>query len=257
MNGGFVAALAAVVLMSLFVGAYLPFATEAAKDGACPTSVRSSITLKSDCVGSIAIVKSHVTFNGAGHTVNGSGSGNGITLGPGIHDVMVKNTVVTGFDYGFFLDGAYSNRLTGNNASLNRYAGFQLQWSSSNVLTNNRADGNGRDAFFGGAGFSVLFGSSNLITDDVAKSNVGVGFNVSGSSNTFSNDTASGNSYDGFQVFGSSSLTAMMFNGAMDNGNYGFEDASIGSGTSGTASTYVGNSCIGNAAGGSRPPGLC
>src|SRR2546426_8939115 len=77
---------------------------------ACPATVAKDTSLRADCIGPIQITGSGLTLDCAGHTVaqtpQDPGFGDGITLGPGIHDVIVKNCVVQGFYRGFYLTGA-------------------------------------------------------------------------------------------------------------------------------------------------------
>lgn len=80
----------------------------------CPSQLSRSTTLAADCVGPITIARSGLTLDCAGFLVSGTSAENGITLGPGIHGVTVKNCALTGFALGFYLNGAYGNTLQGN-----------------------------------------------------------------------------------------------------------------------------------------------
>ena len=255
-------ALGLVVLLILTVSvlAYLPVPARAAPH--CPQKVGASITLSQDCVGSMTIVKSGITLNCAGHTVSGSGAGSGIWLGRGIHDVTVKNCVVTQFGHGFFLVGASSNTLASNIAKNNALFGFFLYGSSSNTLTGNTATGNGENGFLLSPTMSSG-SSSNTLTGNTAYGNGKNGFylfsNVfsGSSSNTLTGNTANRNANDGFFLDPGTSLNALASNAANNNGGYGYEDLSSGSGTSHTANTYTSNTCSENFLGGSNPSGLC
>ncbi len=339
---------ALVVALCISLLAYFAVPADAARGLPCRIEVKRSTTLKHDCVGSITIIKSDITLDCAGHTVTGSGAGIGITLGPGVRGITIRNCVVTRFDIGFFLNGTTSDTLTkntadadgvgfqlwssssstlaNNTANYDVYGNFQLWSSSSNTLANNTADccssGSGFLLTSGSSnnmlvnntaigdhfGFLVgLFlpnGSSNTLVNNTAigkmtgndigffidgspnsmlANNTAVdyntGFDIEGSSNTLANNTAdadiigfalglassntlasntaNGNYQDGFLLEAVSSFNTLAFNVANNNAGYGYNDASSGSGTSGTANTYVDDLCSGNAAGGSSPAGLC
>ncbi len=183
----------------------------------CPATVGKDTALRSDCIGSIQVTASGVTLDCAGHAVNqtsfDAGVGDGITLGAGIHDVVVKNCVVNGFYRDFYLTSAHSNTLAGNTANgpsySNSFYGFVLEASASNTLASNTANA----APFGVSYDFVLDGSaSNTLRGNTANggplyTSSSHGFILSGSeANTLSRNTASGTS-TGFALGGSQSNT--------------------------------------------------
>lgn len=288
----------------------------------CPSVVSKTTTLSSNCSGPITVSRSGLTLDCAGFLVSGTATQNGITLGPGIHGVTVKNCALTGFGVGFYLNGSYSNTLQGNtvsggnasyfavgfylngaysntlqgnavsgeNTSYSLHAsnantlagntaqgdltsGFYLEASSSNVLTYNAAMNDalwgfglagssnntlGYNVAFGSrTGFAVFAGSYNTLTGNNA-SGSGVGFDVDFSQwNLLMDNRADTNLGDGFVLADGAVFNTLTTNLAKDNGGYGYHDFDAGSGTAGTANTYVADACTGNTVGGSYPFGLC
>ncbi|ODS41670.1 MAG: hypothetical protein A7315_00720 [Candidatus Altiarchaeales archaeon WOR_SM1_79] len=88
------------------------------------------------------------TFDCQGYMIDGSGSGSGIYL-DGKENNTIRNCVITGFGYGFYLNNSDSNDLINNTAnSNNNYDGFYLYYSDSNNLINNTAKRNNRYGFY-------------------------------------------------------------------------------------------------------------
>ncbi len=291
---------------------------------ACPSTLAKSTTLTANCIGAIAIVKSGIALDCAGFVIMGSGTGNGITLGPGIHGVTVSNCIVTGFAIAFYLNGAFSNTLQGNiaqgpgqNASFftsgfyldgaygntlqgnvadgentsysfqssssnqvtanlaidDLTSGFYLQASPSNFLGGNTASGSGvlgfglagspnntltdNAAFGRRAGFEIFASDGNAVSGNSAFLDL-FGFVVDFTSfNVFTANRADNNTGDGFLLADSAVQNTLVSNLADNNGGFGYHDFDAGTGTAGTANTYVANECKLNAAGGSAPFGLC
>ena len=290
----------------------------------CPSTLGKTTTLAADCVGPITIVKNGITLDCADFVVAGFGTGNGITLGPGVHGVTVTNCIVIGFaiDFylngafgnslqrnvaqgpgqnasfftsGFYLDGAYANTLDGNvadgentsyffqssfanNVTANLAiddltSDFYLQASPSNFLGGNTASGSGvfgfglagspnntlsgNAALGGRTGFEVFASDGNTLSGNSAFLG-GTGFVVDFTSfNVFTGNRADNNTGDGFLLADSAVQNTLVSNLADNNGGFGYHDFDAGTGTAGTANTYVANECSGNAAGGSAPFGLC
>ncbi|MGD0397192.1 MAG: NosD domain-containing protein [Nitrososphaerales archaeon] len=171
-----------------------------------------------------------ITLNCAGHSITGDGNISGYI---GIHltsaiDVIVKNCVVSGFDYGIVVTSSSSVTLRGDKANGNG-VGYQVELSSLNDrLTGNTANKNVH------YGLDLGNAHSNTLTGNTANKNHDVGFIVASSSNgnTLTKNTANGNT------------------------NWGYYDVFTGSGTKGTANTYTSNICKNNGVAGSTPSGL-
>jgi len=87
----------------------------------------------------IIVERSNIIVDGAGYTLQGSGSGNGFYW-TGIGDVTIKNTNIRGFDYGIRLRGSSNNNIIENNLLFNYY-GIKLDYYSdyNNIFRNNIA----------------------------------------------------------------------------------------------------------------------
>jgi len=106
-----------------------------------PTAPISTIdnvtyTLTGNINDSIVVERSNIVINGAGHTVQGSGSGNGLSLS-GISNVRIKKTNIKGFSYGINLYASSNNNISGNNIAENVWRGIWLYLSSNNIISGN------------------------------------------------------------------------------------------------------------------------
>ena len=102
--------------------------------------ISSDYTFTSNIYEPIVVTADNIIIDGAGYTVQGTGSGTGINM-TWRSNVTLKNVEVTNFTYGIYLNSSSNNTLTGNNASNNEY-GIYLDYSSNNVLAGNNASNN-------------------------------------------------------------------------------------------------------------------
>ncbi|MCW4053142.1 MAG: right-handed parallel beta-helix repeat-containing protein [Candidatus Bathyarchaeota archaeon] len=124
---------------------------------------------------SIVVERDNIVVDGAGYTLQGSGSGTGMDLSER-SNVTIKNMDITCFDYGIWLYWSSNNVISRNNFTNNslgimllsssncnsilgnnltdNFNGVQLAWSSDNVLRNNIIDG-GHFASFAVAGSTL------------------------------------------------------------------------------------------------------
>jgi parallel beta-helix repeat protein len=122
-------------------------------------TITTDTTLTEDYFGNIVIGADGVTLDGDGHMIIGPGTDfvicdpdtkriratAGILL-EGRTGVTVKNCRVTGFIYGFCLNGADGNTLQGNTANDNGI-GFDVGFSSNNTFFHNNLINNDIQAF--------------------------------------------------------------------------------------------------------------
>jgi parallel beta-helix repeat protein len=110
---------------------------------------------------SIVVERNNITIDGAGYTVQGTGSGTGIDLSYR-NNVTLKNVEVTNFYYGIYLNSSSNNTLSGNTVSSNNYGGIYLFISSNNTVTGNNASTNESGIYLYSSSDNVLF-HNNLI----------------------------------------------------------------------------------------------
>jgi parallel beta-helix repeat protein len=172
----------------------------------------------------IVVAADNIVIDGKGYTLKGSGSGCGFNL-TGRSNVTIKNVIVTGWQYGFYLDDSSNNTLMGNIANNNRYdyhggyCGFYLNSdSNNNILLNNTANSNGW-------GFYLVHSFNNILSNNTAKENSYSGFFLeSGSCNNhLSGNTAANNAWGGFHLYLYSDSNNLSGNTAKYNGMAGFE----------------------------------
>lgn len=84
----------------------------------------------------IVVQRNNVIIDGNSHTVQGSGSGEGVSLF-GVSNVTVKNLNIRGFGGGVYLFWASRNVITGNNVTSNSLLGLRLYYSSGNSIFGN------------------------------------------------------------------------------------------------------------------------
>jgi len=219
-----------IILMLLIVSGTIALITPGVASAAtlgCGSKIRTSTVLVADIgpcsLNGITINTSNIVLNCNGHTIEGTGVGDGIIINSG--SIVVENCKVSGFKYGFFLHDVTFVNMTGNSASNSKY-GFYLKTSNSNLLVKNTAEDNS------GAGFYMFRAHYNNLTDNVALNNaIGFYFNNSSQHNTVADNSADGSS------------------------QYGYQDIAVQRHP--TFQTYEGDECSGNLLGGSSPTGLC
>ena len=129
----------------------------------------------------IVIERNNIVVDGAGYSVQGAGTGTGISL-RSRSNVTLKNVEVTNFTYGIFLYDSSSNTITGNTASNNDFGILLYSFSSNNTLTGNNASNNFR-------GISLYDSSSNTITGNTASNNTyGIYLYASSNNDVFHNN---------------------------------------------------------------------
>jgi parallel beta-helix repeat protein len=158
-----------------------------------PVTVNGLIyTLTDDIAGNIIIEMSGLTLDGAGHTISGTGLGNGI-FGIGLTGVTIKCAVVMGFDLGIVLMfsdsctikenfvtdcvnagihlyGSDGNTIKENTCANNVWEGVWLDDSSNNIIKENEVYGNGEGGIF------LWYGAdNNMIKDNEAWDNAVMG----------------------------------------------------------------------------------
>jgi len=134
----------------------------------------------------IVIERDNIVIDGAGYTMQGTGSGNGITLS-GRSNVTIKNTEITTFYYGIYLEYSSDNSIVGNNITRNGM-GIELYPSCSNNIIS------GNDIANNGYGMAVIGSSDNKISgNNITENSAGYAIFLRSYSAPCYNNIVSGN----------------------------------------------------------------
>ncbi len=153
-----------------------------------------------------------------------------------------------------FVFNASNGVVDGNDAIHNGNQGFRLDAGVDSQVSGAYAIGNG------GQGFNVA-DNYTTIKDSMSADNA-YGFYIGPSAvhDTFRHDSAFSNSNCGFcdlHPIVTHQGDKVLSSSAIANTGVGFQDASVGSGTGGTANQYNEDVCFANVGAGSTPAGLC
>jgi len=85
---------------------------------------------------SIVVKRDNIVIDGDGYTLQGDGTGAGISLSSR-SNVTITKIKIRGFNYGILLYDSSNNSIIGNNITANNNEGIFLQWSSSNSIYHN------------------------------------------------------------------------------------------------------------------------
>jgi len=142
---------------------------------------------------SIVVERSNIMIDGAGFTVQGTGSGDGIKLSMlGYSNVTLKNIKVTNFYMGIVLIYSHNNTLIGNTATNNTF-GIHLFSSVFNNLSDNIASSNTVRGIF-----LDYFCDDNVLSGNIASSNGNEGiaiFECNSDNNTLVGNTVANNEF--------------------------------------------------------------
>jgi parallel beta-helix repeat protein len=140
----------------------------------------------------IVVERSNIVMDGAGYTLQGTGSGYGFYW-YGINNVTIKNTNIKNFVFGIWLGYSSDNSISGNNITANNLYGIYL-YSSSN---NNSISGNNITA-------NNLYGiwlwssSSNSISgNNITNNSDGIWLGYFSNNNSISGNNITANAYEG------------------------------------------------------------
>jgi parallel beta-helix repeat protein len=142
----------------------------------------------------IEVDRSNIVIDGNGYTVQGSQSGNGITL-TGVTNVVIKNVNVQHFDYGICLSYSDSyDKISGINATANSFDGILLYYCSNNVVTGCNATSNTYH------GIELYASSNNIVSNSTETDNIEGIILTNSSNNTLSGNNATSNSLMGISL---------------------------------------------------------
>ena len=170
----------------------------------------------------IVVERDNIVIDGAGYTLQGTGSGKGVDLS-GRTNVTVQNTQIKNFDDGISLEyNSKYNSVVGNNITANNWAGIWLIDSSNNSISGNNIANNAYGIYLYYSSNNNIVSGNNItanfchgiVLDSSSNYNSISGNNIylnvegmhliSSSYNLLHNNTLSGNTYN-FGVSGGAS----------------------------------------------------
>jgi len=155
-------------------------------------------TFANNINGSIVVQKDSIVLDGAGYTLQGPGSGEGIELFQRTN-VTVRNTQITAFDYGIALGFSSENTISNNNLTANHF-GIDLSFSHRNIIFGDTVTGT-----IGYASIHLVNSASNSIFGNNVTANCFDGIWLDSSSNNLiSGNNLSANGSCGIEFWGSS-----------------------------------------------------
>ena len=119
----------------------------------------------------IVVERSNVILDGAGYTLQGSGSGNGFYW-YGINNVTIQNINIRNFSFGICLYYSSNNTLTNNTLNFNDINGICVIYSDNNEISNNFVKSSGSSGIY----FNP--GSNNEISNNTICQNNGYGIRL-------------------------------------------------------------------------------
>jgi parallel beta-helix repeat protein len=125
----------------------------------------------------ILVERDNIVLEGAGHTLQGTGSGTGIALSHR-SSVTIKNIEIKGFTDGVYLSWSSYNTISGNNMTNNIRYGIGLYDSHYNIISGNYITNNGDGVY-------LRWSSNNVVSRNTIANNGLYGVQIDGSYNRF------------------------------------------------------------------------
>jgi parallel beta-helix repeat protein len=149
-------------------------------------------TLTDNINGGILVEKDSIILDGAGYSLQGTGSGKGIFLF-NCHNVTVKNIEVRNFALGIHITArasyaqSYNHTISGTTITANKLKGIYISWSSNNILVGNNISYNEDYGI-------CVSGSNNLLRNNTMDNNK---YNFGITSDSVNNDIDRSNTVNG------------------------------------------------------------
>lgn len=157
------------------------------------TTDNSTYTFIGNINGSIVLERNNIVVDGAGYTLQGSGSSWGFFWHR--NNVTVKNTNVKNFFEGLIIAGSSNSSIQGNNIG-NNYYGIRLYVSSNNTIQGNTITANN------GAGIYLDSSSNNSIQgNNITNNQDGIFLYQGASYNSIHHNNLTNNFYYGISEF--------------------------------------------------------
>ncbi|MGD8506143.1 MAG: right-handed parallel beta-helix repeat-containing protein [Candidatus Bathyarchaeota archaeon] len=111
---------------------------------------------------SIIVERGNIIVDGVGYTLQGSGSGNGITLWQFLSNMSIRNMSIKSFNNAIYIFHASSNKISGNIITENLNGIYLTDFASYNVITENNITANNRGIYFYVAGSGNVISQNNI-----------------------------------------------------------------------------------------------
>ena len=155
-------------------------------DGAVSTLDNVTYVLTENIDSMIVVQRNNIVLDGNRHTVQGSGSGEGVGLF-GVSNVTVRNMNIKGFGCGIYLFWALQNVISNNNITGNIWLGLRLYHSSNNSVCGNSILANKDD----GIRFEYSSNYNSIVGNNIMANNwLGVYIDSSSSNSFYHNNLA-------------------------------------------------------------------
>ncbi len=155
-------------------------------------------TLTNNIAASLVVERSNIVLNGAGYTLTGGKTGNGVSL-TGIGNVTLGNVTIKEFAAGIWLSSSSQNRISANTIANNTSYGVYSEYSSNNTYTSNSLSDNG--AGFYVASFQGAICLNNNVSANRVTNNNGTGIYLgSAQSSTVASNTIEDNEGNGIEA---------------------------------------------------------
>lgn len=193
-------------------------------------------TFTGDVNESIVVEKDNIVVDGQGYTVQGTGSGTGITLS-GISNVLIENTNIENFDYGAYLENSSnSNTISWNNITNNSYGVYLSNCSNISISANSMTQNSNYDIMLYNSSYNDIsnnnakspneacifldYSSRNIISNnDLTSYGVSIRLWFSSDNNTLTENNLRGDAY-GIECESDSSNNSIYHNNFIGNANY-------------------------------------
>jgi parallel beta-helix repeat protein len=131
-----------------------------------PTAPISSLdnityTFTDDISDSIVVERNNIIIDGDGHTLQGSGSGNGFYLNS-TNNVIIKRTNIEDFEIGILLEFAFGSGIFENTMTNNSHSGIFLIASENNSISGNIVTNN-----WIGVGFEIEVNHNSIVGNKI------------------------------------------------------------------------------------------
>jgi parallel beta-helix repeat protein len=137
----------------------------------------------------IIVNRSNTIINGMGYTLQAGSGNDGFFIEYPVHNVTIKNTIITNNGWGIVLDASNNDTLSGNIITGNANYGIEVVYMGGNTVSDNNVTANGNGIFLG-------LSNNHTVSGNIVKANTQWGIELQSSSgNVVSDNNITGNGY--------------------------------------------------------------